>query len=197
METPDIPQQFLQFARQICPGFTIDDENKTAVTDLYAYFTKSPSSILNLNKGIWIEGDIGTGKSTLLYIFSKLLSQYRCGFLIHSCPDIAIKYTQGDDLDTYTHGRNCYPSHPVNMGFDELKREIIPAYQYKNALNVMQYILHTRYNLWQKMKIQTYITTNADADEIQDTYGDFIRSRRSEMFNILPLCGKDRRKPNY
>lgn len=194
METYSLPEKFIGFARQFCPEFTVDKENRTVVENLYGYFTLSPGCPLDLQKGIWLEGGLGTGKSTLLYVFSKLMIHLRQGFIIQSCPDIAVSYAGGDNLDRYTFCRNSYPARPVNMGFDELMREQIPAYQYKNALNVMQYILHTRYSLWQRQRIQTYITTNGDAEEVERLYGDFIRSRRQEMFNIVPLTGKDRRK---
>lgn len=189
-----IPDSFLLFTKQLCPEFVIDDDNWNIVINLYAYFMRDSHCSFNLKKGLWLEGSLGTGKSTLLYIFSNLMIQYHHGFLVYPCSDIAMQYAVNGDLDKYTYGINSYNSHPVNMGFDDLGREQIPVYYYKNELNVMQYILSTRYTLWQKQQIQTYITTNSDSEDIEQLYGEFIRSRRQEMFNIIPIIGKDRRK---
>lgn len=80
------------------------------------------------------------------------------------------------------------------MGFDELGREPIPGVYYGQKLNVMQHIIHVRYSLWQLAKLRTFVTTNMDAEEVENLYGDYIRDRRKEMFNIIPLTGESRRK---
>ena len=80
------------------------------------------------------------------------------------------------------------------MCFDELGRETIPANYYGQKLNVMQHILHIRYSLWQSTGVKTFITTNDDPSAIESKYGDFIRDRNREMFNIVLLQGKSRRK---
>lgn len=185
--------ELLQIAKTICPGFTLDTYNRQIVTDLFNYFTQRPGN-LDLTKGLWLEGPTGTGKTTLLRIFSRYLINMRKGFLLHNCSDIATKYANGEDnLDAYTYGQYSIPNRPVTTAFDELGREPIPVYRYKTSLNVMQYILQIRYNLWQKQQIKTYVTTNCDADEIQTKYSDFIRDRRREIFNIIPLVGPSRR----
>lgn len=86
-----------------------------------------------------------------------------------------------------------YCKGPVPMCFDELGREPNPAKYYGTELNVMQHILHIRYSLWQQGGLKTFVTTNFNAKEIGDLYGDFIRDRRREMFNILVMNGESRR----
>lgn len=189
----DHQDEFLKVARLVCPAFVIDNENEEVIEDLTNYFFKQAGR-LNLKKGIWLEGSLGTGKTTLLRIFSILSLHLRRGFVVHFCPDIAVKYSEGESLEPYTYARNCYPAYPVNMAFDDLGREIIPACRYGSEMNVMQYILQTRYLLWQKQGIQTYLTTNCDAESVEVMYGRFIRDRRKEMFNIVVLDGESRRK---
>ncbi|EHP47195.1 P-loop NTPase family protein [Odoribacter laneus] len=196
MEKPEdiikIKNEFIQFARSLCPCFIIDDNNRSVVADLFNYFTNRPGH-LNNKKGIWLEGNLGTGKSTLLRIFSKYLIRERKGFLLHSCTHICTSFSEGASLDSYTYGKNNYPNGAINMGFDELGREPVPVYRYKTQINVMQHILHVRYSLWQEFGIKTFITTNLDANGVENLYGDFIRDRRQEMFNIIPLIGISRR----
>lgn len=186
-------EEFLQMAKIVCPGFVIDNANTKVIDELLKYFFQQPGE-LHPEKGLWIEGDLGTGKTTLMRIFSMLMLKYHKGFLLHPCPDVAVKFTEGASLDTYTYAVNSYPPHPVAMCFDDLGRELIPSCRFGSSLNVMQYILHTRYNIWQKQKIKTFITTNCDAEMTERLYGNFIRDRRKEMFNILVLPGRSRRK---
>lgn len=185
-------QAFLKVARSVCPGFVVDDENRKVVGDLFNYFMKQQGE-LDLRKGLWIEGTLGTGKTTLLRVFSQFLIEQRCGFLVHLCPTIAVEYGEGKGLDKYTYGRDCYPYHAVSMGFDELGREMIPVFHYGTSLNVMQYVLLARYTLWQEQGVRTFVTTNCDAEDTERLYGDFIRDKRREMFNVVPLVGHSRR----
>lgn len=197
MEKPDITtrkNEFVEFAKTICPRFIIDDNNRKVIANLFDYFTGEIGE-LDSSKGIWLEGPLGTGKTTLLHIFSQYLIQMRQkSFLIHSSPYLTTQYGNGEiSLDAYTYCQNSIPNYPVTMAFDELGRETIPVYRYKTPLNVMQFILHTRYTLWQKQQIKTHITTNLDGDELEQLYGDFIRDRRRESFNIISLLGTSRR----
>ena len=80
------------------------------------------------------------------------------------------------------------------MCFDELGREPIPSKYFGTELNVFQHVLHIRYALWQQTHLKTYVTTNLMPDEVQNIYGDYIRDRRKEMFNLIAVTGDSRRK---
>lgn len=188
-----LKNEFLNVARVVCPGFVIDHDNRKVVSDLFDYFTGQPGE-LDVRKGLWLEGTLGTGKTTLLRVFSQFLVRRGCGFLVHLCPRIAVEYSEGEGLDRYTYGNNCCPPRAVAMGFDELGREMMPVYRYGTSLNVMQYILLTRYSIWQEQGIRTFVTTNCDAEDTERLYGDFIRDKRREMFNIVALIGCSRRQ---
>jgi hypothetical protein len=176
----------------IVPEFKVDNDNRQVITDLFNYFLNIPGNF-DLKKGLWLEGDLGTGKSSLMQIFSKFMIARFDGFLIHICSHVANEYSIYGNLDKYTYNQTGYCGEPVQMCFDELGRESIPANHFGQKLNVMQHILHIRYSLWQTDGLKTFITTNTDADEVEELYGDFIRDRRGEMFNIIELTGKSRR----
>lgn len=184
---------FLEKAYQYEPDFIIDEANRDVINNLFLYFNGMPGKY-NLNKGLWLCGDIGTGKSSLLFIFSELKKQLFDGFKIYICSKVSNDYAINGDLDKYTYNEKGYLGIPVNMCFDELGRESIPANYFGQKLNVMQHILHIRYSLWQSNGIKTFVTTNDDPASIESKYGDFIRDRNREMFNIVLLQGKSRRK---
>ena len=57
----------------------------------------------------------------------------------------------------------------------------------------MQHIFHIRYSYWQQYGLRTYVTTNLFPKDVERKYGDYIRDRRGEMFNLIELDGESRR----
>ena len=49
----------------------------------------------------------------------------------------------------------------------------------------MAEILLSRYDIFTSKKIQTHITTNLSASEIESVYGNRLRSRLREMINLI------------
>lgn len=184
---------FMKIANRYTNGsFVIDDRNKAIVQAMFLYFLNQPGS-LDRRKGLWIAGPVGTGKSTLMYIFSKFMQILQFGFKVYICSQVATEFSLTGGLDKYLLNSNGYIRGPAEMCFDELGREPIPAKYYGTELNVMQHILHIRYSYWQLYGLKTYITTNFFPDDVQNKYGEYIRDRRAEMFNLIELSGESRR----
>ena len=184
---------FMYIAKQTTKGsFQIDDRNKDLVNDLFLYFHFQEGR-LDLRKGLWLEGPVGTGKSTLMQVFSQYLKSLQMGFRVYICSQVTTDYSLTGDLSRYLNNAGWSSSGPVPMCFDELGCEPLPAKYYGTELNVMQHILHIRYSYWQIAGLRTFVTTNANGNDIERLYGDFIRDRRKEMFNIIPVTGDSRR----
>ena len=60
----------------------------------------------------------------------------------------------------------------------------------------MAEILLSRYDLFISKKLQTHITTNLSASEIEQQYGNRVRSRLRELCNLIAFDNvtKDKRK---
>lgn len=54
-------------------------------------------------------------------------------------------------------------------------------------------ILLSRYELFTSQKMITHITTNLSANEIEQAYGNRLRSRMREMFNLVYILSSDKR----
>lgn len=192
-EIARIKWRFMDMASECTDGkFRVDVSNREIVSSLFDYFMGIPGK-LDTGKGLWIEGPVGTGKSTLMFVFSKFMQRMNKGFKVYICSQVTSEYSMTGDIDKYLLNEDGYCKGPVPMCFDELGREPNPAKYYGTELNVMQHILHIRYSLWQQGGLKTFVTTNFNAKEIGDLYGDFIRDRRREMFNILVMNGESRR----
>ena len=195
---PEIPisffkHQFMKTAQEKTGGrFVVDERNRPIVSDLFNYFMGIDGN-LDLTKGLWLEGPVGTGKSTLMRVFSAFTRKMQKGFKVFACSEITTCYSIDGNLDMFLKNEHGVLGVPVEICFDELGREPVPAGYYGNKMNVMQHILHIRYSLWQTGWLRTFVTTNMDADNIGTIYGDYIRDRRKEMFNIIPVTGESRR----
>lgn len=184
---------FKEKIQEVCSGFEVDDDNRELINSIYLYANEQPG-LLDPNKGILLWGTIGTGKSTIIKIVGEVLRIKKQGFITVNCSLIATQYsaTGLQALNSSTYNDSELGPKPVNRAFDELGREPIPAMHYGNALNVMQYILQCRYEL--KGRIKTFATTNLKPESFEKLYGTYIADRMNEMFNIVEVKGKSRRK---
>jgi hypothetical protein len=168
------------------PGaeFIIDESNRDIIDGLFWWFFNDPRSCYDLKKGILLKGTKGTGKSTLITIFREFFIEIQSGFAMSTAMKISLEYARTGEVDQWlTKKIIC---------IDEIGRENMGKH-YGNELNVIGYLLHERYALWQTKGICTIATTNKDAQEIEDLYGDVIRDRVKEMFNHIPMVGESRR----
>lgn len=153
------------------------------------------------SKGLWLWGDIGTGKSTMLEIireycrivraparyrdsdYPRQLRQERWpyGFRITNTSFVAGVYAKEGYPGLEGYIANC------RQAFDEVGRECIPTGYFGNMENVFQYIIQRRYDL--RYGDFTHVTSNLSPDQIATVYGDHVYDRCIEMFNFVEMEG--------
>lgn len=71
-----------------------------------------------------------------------------------------------------------------------------PLQKYEQYLIEAAQQLLSRYEVFKQKEVLTHITTNLNAEELQDKYGERIRSRMREMFNLVSFSATstDKRK---
>jgi DNA replication protein DnaC len=168
--------------------FKILEIDYPIIYKLIAYFLKDETTCfqynINLNKGILLSGPVGCGKTSLLNLM-KFLTPTEHKFFLKPCRDISFEFIQDgyEIIHKYSKGK-LYQSEPKTICFDDLGTENNLKY-YGNECNVMAEILLSRYDIFTSKKIQTHITTNLSATEIENIYGNRVRSRMREMFNLI------------
>jgi DNA replication protein DnaC len=139
-------------------------------------------------KGILLIGGYGTGKTTIMKVFSKLstLSGMRPFRMCYAkVITTRIEETKDDsEMAEYRKGDIC---------FDELGTEKRDSNIWGNKKNLFGDLLEYRY--WKG--IITHGTTNMQMDQLKTVYGDRVYSRLHSLFNIEHLDGSDYRIKNY
>lgn len=178
--------------------FKIIEEDYPIIYKLIAYFLKDEQACfqlgVNLKKGILLSGPIGCGKTSLMNLM-KYLTPPEFKFSIKPCRDISFEFIQDgyNVIHKYSKGQ-LYKSEPKIYCFDDLGLENNLKY-FGNECNVMAEILLSRYDIYISKRIQTHITTNLSASEIEAQYGNRVRSRMRELFNLVAFDNgvKDKR----
>lgn len=155
---------------------------------LACYFTEDArfedlSDGYSLGKGLLLMGDIGQGKTTLMQLFRD---NPRCKYRLVSCRDVAGAFSAGgpDGLMPYygqSQGGTC---------FDDLGTEPPESQHFGNKTNALADVLLGRYDSYQRANLrgwQTHLTTNLSADDLGARYGNRVRSRMRELFNVLAM----------
>ena len=168
--------------------FKILETDYPILYKLIAYFLKDEPTCfqynINLNKGILLSGPIGCGKTSIMNIL-KYLTPTEHKFFVKPCRDISFEFIQDgyQIIHKYSKGK-LYEFEPKTICFDDLGTESNLKY-YGNECNVMAEILLSRYDVYIAKRIQTHITTNLSASEIETHYGNRVRSRMRELFNLI------------
>lgn len=198
-KTPVIDQKkqveiFADCCRAICGTFVTDEYNRSLMNELFLYAI-GKSYKLNANKGLWLWGSIGTGKTSIIKILREFdartkgrndFGYYKGGFNVISASTVISQFSRLglDGIDTYCFKKNT-------CAFDEIGREPNPAKYYGTEMNVMQYVFQMRYDM--RYDCLTHVTTNLNPNEIATKYGDYIADRVNEMFNVIEVKGISRR----
>ena len=199
-----IKSQAVKRLLEIEPDFLFDDSIKPVMRALSLYFSHHPGfedeGFGKLSKGIFLSGNIGCGKTTIMSAFKTVTMQSNEGvqqeqniFNLQSTSKIVRKYMVNgltDDLLSIFENR---PGRFSKFCFDDLGVENVSAKYMGNELNLMAEIILSRYENGYPFR-SSHFTSNLAGDQIEKIYGTRVRSRLREMCNFLIIPGTDRRK---
>ncbi len=190
-----------QGKRQFGMHFKIYPEDHALIYKLLVYAIGDRENTvkknMDLSRGILMCGPIGCGKTalfTLINYFFPSDKQYK----IKSTREISFEFEKEGYRVISRYGKPT-----VHMGtninstgiycFDDLGIEQ-PQKYFGNECNVMAEILLSRYDLFVSKRTPTHVTTNLSASELETVYGNRIRSRLREMFNLVAFDKNSRDK---
>lgn len=179
--------------------FIVNKDNKEIIRALVLYFTEHPEGSLNLNKGIYLMGTVGTGKTKLMSLLNAWPLNKRRFHEIR-CKEIQRAFTINGMTELYQYGKNSYRmkhnircrerGYAISYMFDDFGEEK-SSKSWGNEVLVMEDILQDRWVEFETTGMLTHITTNIqDGKLIQEIYGIRVRDRIRGMFNTIKLNGK-------
>jgi hypothetical protein len=176
--------------------YILDNHNEQVIDNLIAYFTRQQDSVLDLNKGICLFGEIGTGKSTIMKLFSKFTREYKLStqFEFIYMDDI---YSECDSrgleaLNSYKFRRCCFDD--IGMrGENDINN-------FGTKMNPYKELVRRQYNRFSRtIPSLSHYTTNIQyhnkdfTPDLVKTFGVRELDRFREMCNFVYLGGDARR----
>lgn len=141
---------------------------------------------IDIEKGIMLSGPIGCGKTSLIRLL-KYLVPHRKPYEVVPTRNIVFGFNHIGYKTIEDYGNTQF------FCFDDLGVEPIGRHYGKDC-NVMGEILLSRHDLFLKSKVRTHATTNLNAAELEGRYGNRVRSRMRELFNLVAFDKTSRDK---
>lgn len=173
------------------PDFKIHADDHKILLKLANYFIRDEEQCrecgIDINKGILLSGPVGCGKTSFMRLLRHIVPHQRPYEVIPS-RNIAFAFNHLGFKVIEDYGQNG------SYCFDDLGVEPTGRFYGKDC-NVMGEILLSRHDLLIKHKVKTHATTNLNAEELEDLYGNRVRSRMRELFNLVAFKSntKDKR----
>ena len=168
-------------------NYDIDEENYYQIQKALSVFSEN-------QKGLYIYGSVGTGKTKFMTILQKIFawSTNKYQFLIYDVMDIVNTY-QGHGSDGLN---NIYGliNQPRMITLDDLGIEPTRVKFFGDETDVIADILLKRYRIYDSDKILTNVTSNYHPNQLLQRYGDRLFDRFQEMFVSIEFTGNSRRK---
>jgi len=167
----------LMFGRK----FKIYDDDREILLKLCNYMIRDYDNCkkhgIDPNKGLLLSGPVGCGKTSLMRLL-KFLVPHQRPYSVIPCRNIVFGFNHIGYKTIEDYGNGQF------FCFDDLGVEPTGRH-YGQDCNVMGEILLSRYDLFIKNKLRTHATTNLNAQELEERYGNRVRSRMRELFNLV------------
>lgn len=201
-ELNDACNSFEAHIRQIQPDYKITPENEKVIKVLVKYFNGIDGTNYSLKKGIYLAGPVGTGKTLLMKAFATWPGN-PSKFKMVNTRDIQKEAAQHGYKALTLYSKQSYnykggfyrrENGAITYCFDDFGAEETSKF-YGNDINVMKELLQDRYMEFDDAGMMTHITSNIkDGELIEKKYGERVRDRIRQMFNVVELLGKSHRQ---
>lgn len=172
--------------------YVIDGQNRDIIEQLYYYFIGDRDKCRwNVDKGIYLHGKIGCGKTLLMAAFLDV---------VHGMCNIITKTIHAKKIHEVIKADGIERLVPCPLFIDELGRESLEINEFGNKIRPIQDLIAMRY----ESGARTFCSSNFSTEQLEGKvvdgvlrgYGKYVRTRMEEMMNIVRMPGENRR-PQY
>jgi DNA replication protein DnaC len=183
-----IPRRFRDISFELAENDGIAPD----VLDAVREFADQVEDRLDSGRGLWLMGDVGTGKTTLAMLVSKAAAEAGRTVAIYSLPRLLARIRRTYDgepgEDSYLEFFDRLTSVDL-LHIDDLGAEKRSDW----VLEQLYAIVDERYQSQRSM----VVTSNLDPDQLKEQIGSRVVSRLAEICRELPLWGDDLRYNRY
>ncbi len=170
--------------------FVMDEHNTPLIKNLFYYFRNNVLFSGDLEKGLIVRGEYGTGKTLIMRAYAKYTNWHKLDkkfivfsvgeiqkmFIEHGYPGVNIFF---DNIITNQFDvKNATPLHVCIDDFGATKT----ITRYGTEINIVNEIISRRYELFTHQQIITHLTTNfSDLDFIES-----LSARELDRFREMP-----------
>lgn len=186
--------------------FVVDDNNRDVLRFLLFYFNDCPLAEevfpdrgYKLHKHIMLQGNVGTGKTLLMEIFSEYLRYTNNPNFFYnlSVTQMINYYTLHNNLDRYTFNEEenkGFRCKPVNICLNDIGVQTTTFYGMDTKVLTDEF-LHARNEIWSQFHLKAHVTTNLSIEQLKEKYKDGFGRLidRFKTYNVIPLGGNSRR----
>lgn len=172
--------------------FKIFEEDLPILHKLCCYIIEDEKTCskmeIDVKKGLLLSGPVGCGKTSIMKLL-RHITPHKRAYEIIPCRNTVFSFNHLGYKTIEDYGNEKF------YCFDDLGVEPSGRH-YGQDCNVMGEILLSRYDLFIKSKLKTHCTTNLNAQELEERYGNRVRSRMRQLFNLVafPSQVADKRK---
>lgn len=177
---------------QVANGF---QKLRDIYADLLLYFRGSEKTTLDLDKGLYVHGSTGCGKTLLFKIFKQYTMNVLQinSFQMSSCEQVAIS-AERKGLDGINEFVENVDGKPSCMYFEDLGVSNAEVKHYGTEVQVISELISRRYRHYEETGVLTHICSNVKPELLEKVYDKRVDSRINKMCNIINLNTLDFRK---
>lgn len=168
--------------RIVGPRYQVMPNQVEVVTEIIKWMIMDETCTYNLQKGFFITGDIGVGKTKIMEIMMGFMYHFKKIIAMKSALNIVSMFKSREPLNRlFTSPLFIDDVGTENVNINVWGTDEMPIYT----------ILNERYL---NRRFLVFITTNLDPESFGKRYGDRVMDRIKEMCNYISIEGKSLRK---
>jgi DNA replication protein DnaC len=173
-------------------GVSFDRPPVTEISDAVVRPVREYCEAIDSNiaegRGLWLYGDVGTGKTTLAMLVSRIALEAGRSVAIYSLPKLLARIRRTYDDEA---GEQSYLEFFERLtGVDLLHLDDLGAENRTEwVIEQLYALVNERYEAGRSL----IVTTNKNHAELEEQIGSRVVSRLVEMCDVVPIFGHDRR----